>query len=58
MAFWEKVYLGDGLYAIFDGYQFKVTAEDGYCATNTVYFDRQVLATFIKYTQNILGDSK
>lgn len=51
----EKQYLGDGVYARFEGYQVILTAEDGSKATDTIYLDEQVLAAFEKYIQKIKG---
>ena len=36
-----KVYLGDGAYAeMIDGYQVKLTTEDGISVQNTIYLER------------------
>lgn len=37
-----RQYLGDGLFADFDGHQIVLTAEDGVRATNTVYLEPSV----------------
>jgi hypothetical protein len=37
-----RQYLGDGLFADFDGFQIVLTAEDGARATNTVYLEPSV----------------
>ena len=37
-----KTYLGDGLYADFDGFQFVLTAEDGTRVLNRVYLEPSV----------------
>jgi hypothetical protein len=37
-----RQYLGDGLYADFDGTQIVLTAEDGIRAANTVYLEPSV----------------
>lgn len=44
-----KTYLGDGLYAAYDGFQVALSAEDGTQATDTVFLDPQVLAAFAKF---------
>lgn len=44
-------YLGDGLYASFDGYQFILTANIGGINTQTVYLEPQVLEAFIRYIE-------
>jgi hypothetical protein len=48
-----KTYLGDGLYADFDGYHVVLTAENGIRATNTVYLDPQVLQAFSEYLKSL-----
>ena len=49
-----KVYLGDGAYADFDGYQVWVTTSDGISATNEIAFEPQVMERFIAYWNKIL----
>lgn len=44
-----KAYLGDGLYADYDGYQIVLTAENGLCTTHTVYLDPSVYQALIRY---------
>lgn len=51
----EKIYLGDGLYANFDGYQIVLSAENGIYAHDTVYLDPFVLAKFLKYIEELKG---
>jgi hypothetical protein len=46
-----KTYLGDGVYADYDGYYIILTTEDGYHSTNKIYLDDEVvdeLRSFIK----------
>lgn len=48
-----KTYLGDSVYCEFDGYGFKLTTENGYGATNTIYMEPFVLnelETFVKFS--------
>ena len=47
----DDVYLGDGLYAAFDGYQIELYASDEMVKTNQVYLDLHVLAAFLKYVE-------
>jgi hypothetical protein len=49
----EKVYLGDGLYAEFDGYQIELYASDGIGKTNRVFLERAVLQSFEAYVQDL-----
>lgn len=44
-----RTYLGDGLYADFDGFQIALSAENGICATDTVYLDPSTLASFDRW---------
>lgn len=44
-----KTYLGDGLYASHDGFQVKLTAENGVTATNTVYLEPEVVLALVKF---------
>lgn len=47
----NKIYLGDGAYAEYDGYGVKVTAENGIRATDTVYLEPDVLKALINFAQ-------
>jgi hypothetical protein len=50
-----KIYLGDGLYVDYDGYQFELYTdrEDG---RHTVYLDPDVLERFISYTKTMFDN--
>lgn len=45
-----KKYLGDGVYADYDGFHIVLTTEDGINITNTIYLDLQVLDALQKFT--------
>lgn len=47
------IYLGDGLYANHDGVMISVFAHNGITATNTVYFEDEVLENFEKWVENL-----
>ena len=49
-----KTYLGDGLYADFDGFQFVLTAEDGTRVLNRVYLEPSVYQAFVEYHDAVL----
>lgn len=49
----NDVYLGDGLYVAFDGYQIELYASDEIVKTNQVYLDPHVLAAFLKYVESL-----
>ena len=42
----KRIYLGDGVYAMFDGLSIVLTTENGYRTTNTVVLDPEVLVNF------------
>lgn len=46
-------YLGDGLYATFDGYQIELFAHDGIGKRGNVYLDPHVLANFLTWLQKM-----
>lgn len=47
-------YLGDGLYASYDGYHFVLYTPQG----NTVYLDPNVVARFIEYVASTMSKQK
>lgn len=53
----EKTYLGDGLYAEFDGYMIRLSASNGIFDTNAVYLEPKVLIRFLDYIEKI-GEKK
>lgn len=54
----SKQYLGDGLYASFDGYHVILTAEDGVTVNETVYLESSVAKEAIKYMEKYLNLKK
>lgn len=46
-------YLGDGLYAKYDGYHVVLFASDGINVTNEVFLDADVMAMFLHYIAKI-----
>ena len=46
---WPKGYLGDGVYAAFDGFGVWITAEDGIVATDAIYVEPAVLNALIGF---------
>jgi len=46
-------YLGDGLYAEYDGWQVRLFASNGETTTNEVFLDPAVLRAFIHYVEVI-----
>lgn len=49
----EPVYLGDGLFANFDGYQVELYASNGIAKTNVVYLDPGVLDAFLNFVKQL-----
>ena len=49
----RKVYLGDAVYAEFDGHGIKLTTEDGYRATNTIVLEPEVYDALVKYVDDL-----
>ena len=45
----HKDYLGDAVYADFDGFGIVLTTEDGISATNTIYIEPEVFAALLRY---------
>ena len=52
-----KDYLGDGLYAKFDGYQIELRANDFNNPTDTVYLEPAVLEALNRFTKRCYGDN-
>ena len=46
-------YLGDGLYAEFDGFQFRLYASDGISVTNEVFLEPEVMRAFIAFAKRV-----
>ena len=49
----DIVYLGDGLYAKFDGYQIVLLANDPKNPTDEVYLEHDVYNKLVKYANSI-----
>ncbi len=54
----KKEYLGGGLYANFDGYQFVLTAKDGVSVQNVVYLELSVVEAFKRYVDKVLVEAQ
>lgn len=48
-----KEYLGDAVYADFDGYGIVLTTEDGIRATNTIVLEPEVVRAFVQYVARL-----
>lgn len=49
----EAVYLGDGLYASFDGWQIELYSFDGIRKLNSVFLEPSVLVSFENYVRGL-----
>jgi hypothetical protein len=47
----HKTYLGDSVYADFDGFGIELTTNNGLGASNTIYLEPQVLDALEKYKE-------
>ncbi len=54
----RKIYLGDAVYAEFDGYAVILTTEDGLQTTNTIYLEPEVLAALDEYVKSLRGENE
>jgi hypothetical protein len=48
-----ETYLGDGVYASFDGYQFWLKTSDGVTITNEIALDTHVFAALVAYVKEV-----
>ena len=51
----DTVYLGDGLYASWDGYQVRLMANDALLPTDVVYVNDEVALELIAYLKKVFG---
>lgn len=49
----KKVYLGDAVYARFDGYAIVLTTEDGLSTTNTIVLEPEVYAYLAEFARTL-----
>lgn len=45
----DKIYIGDGLYADWDGEHVVLTTENGIATTNTIYLTDETWASLVDY---------
>jgi hypothetical protein len=50
---YTKVYLGDGAYAEWDGYNLVLTTEDGTSKTNIIYLEADVLEQLKRFIAQV-----
>jgi len=49
----NKVYLGDGVYAEYDGVSIILTTENGICTTNRIYLEYEIIDGLNRYVEKI-----
>src|SRR5262245_46316090 len=49
----NKIYLGDSVYADFDGFAITLTTENGYGPTNTIHMEPEVVEAFRLYVRHL-----
>jgi hypothetical protein len=49
----HKMYLGDAVYAYFDGFSIVLTTEDGVRATNTIVMEPDVVSALVTFVERI-----
>lgn len=54
----KKQYLGDGVYAVHDGYGIWLTAEDGERATDAIYIEPSVLECLHTWVEHLIEEAK
>ncbi len=55
---WPKVYLGDGAYVTFDGYQLILTTSNGYRDTNTIALEPAVYSALVRYVAALRAEQE
>lgn len=54
----NKVYLGDSVYAKYDGFHFILTTENGGAPTNEIFLEPNVLGALSDYVGTIINKGK
>jgi hypothetical protein len=49
----KKVYLGDGVYAVFDGTHVVLTTENGIATTNEIFLDNEVIGNLLTFIEEL-----
>ena len=52
------MYLGDGVYAVFDGYHIVLTKENGYSDINKIFLEGDVMKQLIDYYNRLKDEAK
>lgn len=54
----NKTYLGDGVYAEFNGFQIVLTTENGVSITNTIYLEQDVYESLVLFVGRLKEEAK
>lgn len=49
----SKIYIGDGVYALFDGLDIVLTTENGVDVTNTIVLEPSVLKALVEFAKRM-----
>lgn len=49
----NKVYLGDGVYIMYDGFSLILTTEDGIRTTNRIFMEPEVYQALLNYVETL-----
>lgn len=52
----SKVYLGDSVYASFNGYEVILTTENGMSPSNTIYLEPSCMDALIRFYTQLKGE--
>lgn len=52
----QKEYLGDSVYVEFDGFMLKLTTENGFGPSNTIYLEPPVYSALMEYVERLKGE--
>lgn len=50
----NKIYIGDGVYCEFQGYDFRLTTEDGISAQNEIFLEPSHIEALYKFYKDII----
>lgn len=53
----NEEYLGDGVYASYDGYQIKLMANDHKIPTDIIFLDSHVVKALVDFAQRMEGEA-
>lgn len=54
----QKTYLGDAVYAEYDGYQIRLTTSNGESETNEIFLEPKVYRALVRFVAKLVGQSE